>query len=67
MKVKNTEMIEKEPAVKLLQKIKDNLEDMGKTALKGELNPDAVSYISALFCGKIEQYLDIIGVGQEHE
>ena len=63
----NTEMIEKDPAVKLLREIKDNLEDMGKAALKGELNPDAVSYASARLCGKIEQDLDSIGVEQEHE
>lgn len=56
----NTEMIAKEPAVKLLLEIKKNLEDMGKDALKGELSAAAVSYSSARLCGKIEQYLESI-------
>lgn len=56
----NTEMIEKEPVVKLLREIKDNLDDMGKAALKGGLNTDAVSYTNARLCGRIEQYLDSI-------
>ena len=63
----NTEMIPKEPAVKLLGEIKDNLEDMGKAALKGELNEAAVSYVSARFCGKIEQYLESIEKERDHE
>lgn len=63
----NTEMTPKEPVVKLLGEIKENLEDMGKAALKGELNPDAVSYASARLCGKIEQYLESIEKERDHE
>lgn len=56
----NAEMVEKGPVEKLLREIKDNLDDMGKAALKGELNTLAASYVSAKICGKIEQYLDSI-------
>lgn len=56
----NTVMIPKDPVVKLLLEIKENLEDMGKDALKGELKEAAVTYSSARLCGKIEQYLDSI-------
>lgn len=56
----NTVMIPKDPAVKLLQEIKGNLDDMGKAGLKGELKSDAATFVCARLSGKIEQYLESI-------
>jgi hypothetical protein len=65
MSLVHTEMIPKEPVVKLLKEIQCNIEEMGKSALKNDFNQSAAAYVSARLAGKIEQYLESIANGEE--
>ena len=65
MSTVHTEMIPKEPVVKLLKEIKYNLEEMGKSALTDDFNQSAAAYVNARLGGKIEQYLESITNGEE--